>query len=93
MNRAFIAIAALATFAGVYVLTPPPAGSAAPEPEPQASVYYPGCSAVRAAGRAPLYRGQPGYREGMDGDDDGIACEPWQGRRLRGRQNLRTDSM
>jgi hypothetical protein len=39
------------------------------------NVYYPGCNAVRAAGKAPLYRGQPGYRPEMDGDDDGIACE------------------
>ncbi|WP_246034504.1 DUF1294 domain-containing protein [Qipengyuania marisflavi] len=42
----------------------------------ESSVYYPGCNDVRAAGKAPLYRGQPGYRSGMDGDDDGIACEP-----------------
>jgi hypothetical protein len=31
---------------------------------------------ARAAGAAPIYRGQPGYREEMDGDGDGIACEP-----------------
>lgn len=49
-----------------------PAGNARRE----ASVYYPGCHAARAAGVAPIYRGQPGYREGMDGDHDGIACEP-----------------
>jgi hypothetical protein len=48
------------------------AGSAA---QAQA-VYYPGCNAVRAAHKAPLYAGQPGYRIGMDGDGDGIACEP-----------------
>ncbi len=41
------------------------------------SVYYAGCNQVRAAGKAPLYRGQPGYREGMDGDGDGVACEPY----------------
>jgi hypothetical protein len=41
-----------------------------------ATTYYPGCDAARAAGAAPIYRGQPGYREEMDGDDDGIACEP-----------------
>lgn len=39
------------------------------------SVYYANCDAVRAAGKAPLYRGQPGYRAGLDGDDDGVACE------------------
>ncbi len=39
-------------------------------------VYYSGCNAVRAAGAAPLHRGEPGYRPEMDGDNDGIACEP-----------------
>ncbi|MGA1800204.1 excalibur calcium-binding domain-containing protein [Sphingomonas sp. 4RDLI-65] len=41
------------------------------------SVYYPGCDEARAAGVAPIYRGSPGYREGIDGDGDGIACEPY----------------
>jgi hypothetical protein len=41
----------------------------------EASVYYAGCDEARAAGAAPIYRGSPGYRPGMDGDDDGIACE------------------
>ena len=40
------------------------------------NVYYPGCNAVRAAGKAPLHAGEPGYRVEMDGDGDGIACEP-----------------
>ncbi len=44
-------------------------------------VYYPNCAAARAAGVAPLYRGQAGYRPEMDGDSDGIACEPYRGRR------------
>lgn len=39
------------------------------------SVYYDGCHEVPAAGKAPLYRGDPGYGEHMDGDSDGIACE------------------
>lgn len=42
------------------------------------SVYYHNCNDARAAGAAPIYRGQPGYREGMDGDSDGIACEPYR---------------
>jgi hypothetical protein len=79
MNRAFIPAAAAATFVVVYALTPPPGGGAAAQAEVSADVYYPGCNSVRAAGRAPLYRGQPGYREGMDGDSDGIACEPHPG--------------
>ena len=38
-------------------------------------VYYANCAAVRAAGKAPLYRGQPGYASHLDGDNDGVACE------------------
>jgi hypothetical protein len=40
------------------------------------SVQYAGCNDVRAAGKAPLLAGQPGYRSDMDGDGDGVACEP-----------------
>ena len=43
------------------------------------SVTYSGCNEVRAIGKAPLYSGQPGYRYDMDGDGDGIACEPRPG--------------
>jgi hypothetical protein len=39
------------------------------------SVYYPSCKAAKAAGAAPLYAGEPGYRSGLDGDGDGVACE------------------
>ncbi len=56
----------------------PPRRSSTPAPS---GVYYRGCNEVRAAGAAPLYRGQPGYRPEMDGDGDGIACEPYRGRR------------
>ena len=44
------------------------------------SVYYRYCDEARAAGAAPLYRGQPGYRSKLDRDGDGIACEPSIGR-------------
>jgi hypothetical protein len=43
---------------------------------PPAGAYYPGCNAARAAGVAPIYEGEPGYRPELDGDSDGIACEP-----------------
>lgn len=33
------------------------------------------CSAARAAGRAPIYYGQPGYARRLDRDGDGVACE------------------
>lgn len=41
----------------------------------QASTYYPNCTAAKAAGAAPLYRGQPGYSTKLDRDGDGVACE------------------
>lgn len=44
-------------------------------PQVPASVYFPNCAAARAAGAAPLYVGQPGYRSGLDRDGDGVACE------------------
>jgi hypothetical protein len=33
------------------------------------------CSAARAAGAAPVRRGQPGYGTHLDRDDDGVGCE------------------
>ncbi|MFD7018304.1 excalibur calcium-binding domain-containing protein [Streptomyces sp. NPDC059161] len=39
------------------------------------SVYYKNCAAARAAGVAPLHRGDPGYDSHLDRDGDGIACE------------------
>ncbi|WP_267244084.1 excalibur calcium-binding domain-containing protein [Streptomyces sp. PR69] len=41
------------------------------------SPYYENCDAARAAGAAPLYRGEPGYGPHLDADDDGVACEPY----------------
>lgn len=38
-------------------------------------VYYKNCSAVRAAGKAPLHQGDPGYRSQLDRDGDGVACK------------------
>nr|WP_239565536.1 excalibur calcium-binding domain-containing protein [Brevibacillus fulvus] len=38
-------------------------------------VVYKNCSAVRAAGAAPLRAGEPGYSRKLDRDGDGIACE------------------
>lgn len=40
------------------------------------NVYYKNCDAVRAAGKAPLSAGQPGYATPrLDRDGDGVACE------------------
>ncbi|WP_404373803.1 excalibur calcium-binding domain-containing protein [Sphingomonas sp. MMS24-J45] len=40
-----------------------------------ADVYYPNCSAARAAGAAPIHDGEPGYAYHLDRDHDGVACE------------------
>jgi len=50
------------------------------QPRAAASAFY-SCAAARAAGAAPMYRGQPGYNPNLDGDHDGIACEPYRGKR------------
>jgi hypothetical protein len=39
------------------------------------STYYKNCTAVRAAGKAPIYKGQPGYSYKLDRDRDGVGCE------------------
>jgi len=61
---------------------PAPAAPPAPAPLPTEQeqdegedAYYANCDAARAAGAAPLSRGEPGYRAGLDRDGDGSACE------------------
>ncbi|MFD3523606.1 excalibur calcium-binding domain-containing protein [Streptomyces sp. NPDC058653] len=39
------------------------------------STYYANCTAVRAAGAAPIRSGDPGYGSHLDRDGDGVACE------------------
>lgn len=52
-----------------------------PKPQPGAAapadpgVYYANCAAARAAGAAPMYLGEPGYRPALDRDKDGKACD------------------
>lgn len=43
--------------------------------EPEATVTYASCAEVRAAGAAPLRKGEPGYSSRLDRDGDGVACE------------------
>jgi hypothetical protein len=48
-----------------------------PSPRPTAAVqqvYYRNCTAARNAGALPLVRGEPGFRDGLDKDADGVAC-------------------
>lgn len=47
--------------------------------EPRPGDHWSGCDDARAAGTAPIYEGEPGYRAQMDGDGDGEACEPYRG--------------
>lgn len=55
----------------------------APKPTPQPvapapaqeSAHYENCDAARAAGAAPVYRGDPGYGSHLDRDGDGVGCE------------------
>ena len=47
------------------------------EKERDPNAYYPNCSAARAAGAAPINWDEPGYRDELDRDNDGVACEPY----------------
>jgi endonuclease YncB( thermonuclease family) len=50
--------------------------------QPQGSGFmYRSCAQARAAGAAPMHRGQQGYNPNLDGDNDGISCEPYRGQR------------
>ena len=66
------------------------AAAATPQPQPQQGFVsqpqqgfvsqpqqgsYRNCSEARAAGAAPLHRGDPGYSPRLDRDGDGLACE------------------
>ncbi|WP_052029987.1 excalibur calcium-binding domain-containing protein [Streptomyces sp. PCS3-D2] len=65
--------------------TPAPARTAAPTSAPApddgtgssggGSISYRNCAAVRAAGAAPIHRGEPGYGRHLDRDGDGVGCE------------------
>jgi hypothetical protein len=52
---------------------PPDVGTRA-APAPTGTVYA-DCAAVRAAGAAPIRRGEPGWSDAFDGDGDGVGCE------------------
>lgn len=68
--------AAVTPGTGSTKTAPKPAAAPKPVAAPKpSSAYYPNCDAVRAAGKAPLRKGQPGYRSGLDRDNDGWACD------------------
>ena len=64
---------------GRAIPAPGPAAASstlAPATTAAGAPYYRNCDAARAAGVAPLRRGEPGYAPHLDRDNDGIACEP-----------------
>lgn len=84
----FVGACALLTFVAVLGPSRMPAAvqglvgayrNAGRENAPPEDAYYSGCNEARTAGVAPLHAGEPGYREEMDGDGDGVACEPYRG--------------
>ncbi len=69
-----------AWFGGAPVLSPvgvnvPPRATPAPVRDGSSGVSYANCDAVRAAGAAPIHRGDPGYAPHLDRDGDGVGCE------------------
>jgi hypothetical protein len=70
--------AAVGAGADVDVRVPPADPAPAPQPlvaSPPSSSYFKNCSEAKAAGAAPLFAGEPGYRSALDRDNDGVACE------------------
>lgn len=49
-------------------------GSAGLSQTGSAGGAFANCDAARAAGRAPIFRGEPGYGPHLDPDGDGFAC-------------------
>ncbi|MDQ0222183.1 excalibur calcium-binding domain-containing protein [Streptococcus moroccensis] len=58
---------------GVPYVAPQP--STPSQPTTSTQPYYKNCDEVKAAGAAPLYRGDLGYGPHLDRDGDGVACE------------------
>ncbi|WP_146908813.1 excalibur calcium-binding domain-containing protein [Arenimonas daejeonensis] len=57
---------------------PPPANAnnlSGAQPARGSAVYYANCTEARAAGAAPVRRGDPGYASHLDRDNDGVGCE------------------
>ncbi|KUM80279.1 excalibur calcium-binding domain-containing protein [Streptomyces curacoi] len=61
-------------------VTAPPAADSGTSPDDRGDssgddVYYANCAAARAAGAAPVHRGEPGYASHLDRDNDGVGCD------------------
>ncbi|MGO4699444.1 MBL fold metallo-hydrolase [Paenibacillus sp. 2TAB26] len=56
--------------------TQTPKATPKPSEKPkQENVVYANCAAVKAAGAAPIHKGDAGYSTKLDRDGDGVACE------------------
>lgn len=72
----------LGALLGLVLVASPPAGSLSAMPKALKSLdaalptYYPTCAAAHFAGVYSIRRGEPGYRDRLDADGDGLACEP-----------------
>lgn len=64
-----------ATDSSVPVATPEQVSVAPQAIQQSVPVSYANCSAVRAAGAAPIRTGEAGYGRHLDRDGDGIGCE------------------
>lgn len=62
------------------VATSSAAARLSPSRTSPSSRAFANCAEARAAGRAPVRRGEPGYGPHLDRDNDGIGCEPYRGR-------------
>lgn len=74
VHEGWLQVQAFLAAADADPVAPPAAAPPPPAPAP-ANVYYANCDAVRAAGAAPIYRGDPGYSSRLDREGDGIGCE------------------
>lgn len=52
-----------------------PQGLTGTPPSTRSGGAFANCSAARAAGAAPVRRGDPGYGRHLDRDGDGVGCE------------------
>jgi hypothetical protein len=62
----------------VTVTAKPPAGGGSGSGSDSGGsgpAYYGNCSEARAAGAAPVHRGEPGYGRHLDRDGDGVGCD------------------
>jgi colicin import membrane protein len=76
-EQELVAREAVAAQAPQGVTRPAPAAAvpAAPAPPAASTTYFKNCDAARAAGAAPVRRGDPGYGSHLDREGDGIGCE------------------